>query len=207
MIEEKIINIPCKNGYTSTIFVTKKPLRNDDAMFVISGTGISEFVLSIKKSDHRWDFDDLFDNAESERELVKDILLQGYIRIEGYNDVYYFVPGIYDSVNNKLIREGHISKFVIEKDNTYYNPNLSMWDEFCSRYRVNKNSFYIEAMDTDVIVKRYKNLVKINLNANEYIADETSDKIVPIHRTPTKHQLKILKFIMANINTFEVIKE
>ena len=206
MVTEKIINIPCKPGYTSKIFVTKKSLRNDD-MFIISGTGISEFVLAIKRSDHRWDYDDLFDNPETEKALIRDILLQGYIKLDGYRDVFYFVPGIFSIAEDKIIQEGHMSKFEPEPNRMYYNSNLSLWDEFCARYRVNKNSFYIEAMDTDIIVHRYPTLVKINLNANEYISDGTVDNIVPVHRAPTKHQLKILKFIMSNINSFEVITE
>lgn len=201
-IQEKVINIPCKKGYTSKIFVVRKQIKTDE-MFIISSTGLQDFVLSIKKSDNRWNFNDLFTDERQEEELVREILLTGYLTVEGYSDKYFLVPGVYDIINDREVRPAKIYEFEPERDNKYYECNLSMWNEFCARYQVNRNSFYIESIDTDVIVKKLSDTrALINLNANRF--DISEDGIIPLDRIPTRYQSKLLNFILANLSEFEV---
>lgn len=202
---EKVVAIPCKKGYASEIVITCKHV-DDDEMFVITCTGLNDFVLSFRKSEYRWNFDDIFTNESQEQELIREIFLTGCITFDGYSDRYFLVPGVYDIGDDKLVREGVIHKYRPERDNSYYDSNLSIWDEFCARYRVNKNSFYIEAVDTDVIVKKVSDIrAIINLNANRF--DCTGEDITPLDRKPTRSQSKLLNFIMRNINDFEVSDE
>lgn len=201
-IQEKVIDIPCKEGYTSKIFVIRKQIETDE-MFIISSTGLQDFVLYIKKSDNRWNFNDLFTDESQEQQLVREILLTGYLTVEGYSDRYFLVPGVYDTINDRLARPAQIYRFEPERDNKYYECNLSMWHEFCARYQVNKNSFYIESIDTDVIVKKLSDTrALINLNANRF--DISTEGITPLDRSPTIYQTKLLNFILANLNDFEV---
>lgn len=201
-IWEKIIDIPCKKGYTSKIFVVRKLIEGDET-FIISSTGLIDCVLSIKKSDNRWNFNDLFTDESQEQELIREILLTGYLAVDGYSDKYFLVPGVYDTINECEARPAKIYEFEPERDNKYYECNLSMWREFCARYQVNKNSFYIESIDTDVIVKKLSDTrALINLNANRF--DISTDAITPLDRSPTRYQSKLLNFILANLNDFEV---
>ena len=201
-IQEKIIDIPCKKGYTSKIFVIRKRIGADE-MFIISSTGLQDLVLSIKKSENRWNFNDLFTDENQAKELVREILLTGYLTIDGYEDRYFLVPGIYDTINDREVRPAQIYKFEPDRDNRYYETNFSMWREFCARYQVNKNSFYIESIDTDVIVKKLSDTrALINLNANRF--DISTEGITPLDRAPNRNQTKLLNFILANLSDFEV---
>ena len=109
-IQEKIIDIPCKKGYTSKIFVVRKRIKADE-MFIISSTGLDDLVLSIKKSDNRWNFNDLFTDESQAKELVREILLTGYLTVDGYSDRYFLVPGVYDTINDRLARPAQIYTF------------------------------------------------------------------------------------------------
>lgn len=201
-IQEKVIDIPCKKGYTSKIFVVRKRIKADE-IFIISSTGLDDLVLSIKKSDNRWNFNDLFTDESQAKELVREILLTGYLTVDGYSDRYFLVPGVYDTINDREARPAQIYTFEPDRDNRYYETNLSMWHEFCARYQVNKNSFYIESIDTDVIVKKLSDTrALINLNANRF--DISTEGITSLDRAPTRYQTKLLNFILANLNDFEV---